>query len=126
MSFDWKDYHSLANELYGGQGNSSDEAANRSAISRAYYAAFHEALQHAPARISKSKSGSKHQQLIRHYKAGDKRERQVGRFLETLRDNRNAADYDSDIGGPRQCAFKAQHSLHLTDQVYNTLSEMHG
>ncbi|MBX3276441.1 MAG: hypothetical protein KF868_00425 [Acidobacteria bacterium] len=43
MVFDWKEYFSLAEEL----SQRSDEAARRSAISRAYYSAFNVARAHA-------------------------------------------------------------------------------
>lgn len=45
MSFDWREYLNLASILSG----NADEASQRTAISRAYYAVFHAATLHAKA-----------------------------------------------------------------------------
>ena len=51
MSFDWLEYLSLAHELVGlSPGAASHEARLRSAISRAYYAAFKMAFAYLSAR----------------------------------------------------------------------------
>jgi len=122
--FDWDDYLQLAEELHDQDDSTPQEAEERSAISRAYYAAFHDALQRAPRSIQEARS-RKHQKLIEHYKSGyTPKEQEVGRLLDTLRDNRNAADYDVDIGGPTQCAYKADTSIHLSRKISSKLSDL--
>jgi hypothetical protein len=41
-----------------------------------------------------------------------------------LRDNRNAADYGTNIGGPGQSVFKAEESLQLYRKICSTLAEL--
>lgn len=123
--FNWDDYLQLAEELHEQEDSNPQEAEERSAISRAYYAAFHDALQYAPARIQETRS-KKHQKLIDYYEGRRTQEEQeVGRLLESLRDNRNAADYDTDIGGPGQCVYKANASIHLSKKIMAKLSDLY-
>lgn len=123
--FDWEDYLQLAENLHEREGSAPQEAQERTAISRAYYAAFHDALQHAPPRVRNARR-KKHQKLIDHYEAGHTSEEQkVGRLLGALRDNRNKADYEAEIGGPAQCAFKADSSIHLSKKISSKLSEIY-
>ncbi|MHA1278053.1 MAG: hypothetical protein ACTSQ8_12760 [Candidatus Helarchaeota archaeon] len=91
MSFDWKNFVRLAEDLM----NHPDEASLRSAISRAYYGAFC---------ISRNKMGFKsyrgsdvHKEVIKHYQhSRDSREKFVGNTLDKLRRDRNDADYNED------------------------------
>jgi len=120
--FDWDEYFQLAEELH--ESDSLQEASERTATSRAYYAAFHRALQYAPRRVRNARR-DQHRKLIDHYKSGpSQRERTVGRQLEMLRDNRNAADYGTNIGGPGQSVFKAEESLQLYRKICSTLAEL--
>jgi uncharacterized protein (UPF0332 family) len=123
--FAWDDYLQLAEELHESDSTSVTEARERTATSRAYYAAFHRALEHAPKRI-KTAQRDKHRKLIDHYKKGyTETERAVGRKLKMLRDNRNAADYDADIGGAGQSVFKAGESIHLCKEICSALADLH-
>lgn len=123
--FDWEEYLQLAEDLHEQEEDTPQEAEDRSAISRAYYAAFHDALQHAPHSIQSARS-KKHRKLIDHYEAGHtSEEREVGRLLGTLRDNRNAADYDADVGGPAQCSYKADASIHLSKKISSKLADLY-
>ena len=91
MSFDWKDYVYLAEELLSRQ----EESALRSSISRAYYGVFC---------IARNKKGYKntteknvHQKVISEYKnSQDRKEQNIGRILDKLRESRNKADYNED------------------------------
>lgn len=91
MSFDWKDYVYLAEELLGRQ----EESALRSSISRAYYGVFC---------IARNKKGYKnytgsnvHLTVINAYKnSQDRNEQSIGQTLDKLRKSRNKADYNED------------------------------
>ena len=87
--FDWTGFLDLAEEL-AFRGN--DEAAHRSAISRAYYAAFHSGrayLEHHDIEISRS--GGAHRQIQRIFQTVDVAIRQD---LLRLHEWRKEADYD--------------------------------
>ena len=80
------------------------EARRRTIIGRAYYAAYHKALEHPASkdfafepgkRDSHGRYRGRHQQLIEILKQSkDPLIKNVGRKLETLRLRRNDADYD--------------------------------
>jgi uncharacterized protein (UPF0332 family) len=97
MSFDWKDYVYLAEELL----SRSKESCLRSSISRAYYGVFC---------ISRDKAGLKsyrprpkidpgvHAKVISTYKTSmDKDKKLIGLTLDELRRLRNKADYNGDM-----------------------------
>lgn len=89
--------------------NSEEDA--RAAASRAYFAAFQHALIH-PAVVSagyrRSNDGREHQNLIRFLKnSGAARLETAGLGLGRLRDLRNIADYNRDIGFTREMAEDA-------------------
>ncbi|MCK4416623.1 MAG: hypothetical protein KAV99_00460 [Candidatus Latescibacteria bacterium] len=91
MSFNWRDYVDLAEELL----NREEEACLRSSISRAYYGAFC---------IARNRKGYKnytgadiHWKVIDEYKnSSDRNEQDIGRILDKLRRSRNKADYNED------------------------------
>ncbi|HID28273.1 MAG TPA: hypothetical protein EYP22_10770 [Methanosarcinales archaeon] len=91
MSFDWKEYVYLAEELK----QHSDEKYLRTSVSRAYYGVFC---------ICRNQKGYKyytkgdvHQKTISTYKNSiDKGEKLIGKLLDDLRRQRNKADYDED------------------------------
>src|SRR4051794_14520887 len=74
-------------------------AHNRSAISRAYYAAFHVALMHLRANgFTFSKSDSRHNEVSRHLLwCDDKLVKAIGSELSDFRGVRNKADYDLEV-----------------------------
>lgn len=102
MSFDWAEYLNLAQELVGQTTiPSSKEAKLRSAISRAYYAAFCKARNHLRDReghvIPKKNT---HWYVIDQFNGSpDKLHRWVGRDLERMRRDRNKADYADMVSG---------------------------
>jgi len=102
VSFGWKDYINLAEDLL----DQSEESCFRSAVSRAYYGAFC---------IARNVKGFKdftganiHWKVINEYKnSSDKNERNIGRILDKLRRARNNADYNEDKPVTRGIAERA-------------------
>ncbi len=89
MSFNWRDYVSLAEEL----SNRTEESYLRSSISRAYYGVF--CIARDRKGYKKYPSSDVHWKVINEYKnSGDKTEQDIGRVLDKLRKSRNDADYD--------------------------------
>jgi uncharacterized protein (UPF0332 family) len=89
MSFNWTDYVNLADEL----SKDNRECCSRSSVSRAYYGVF------CIARNKKGFSGYResdlHKKVIEAYKSsGDRKERAIGQALDSLRKERNDADYE--------------------------------
>ena len=92
-AFDWIEYLTLAEEL----AKNTDEASLRSAISRAYYYAFHLALKRARANSFEYLSGEgTHTQLWRLFTASpDPDCIKLGHLAERLKENRRRADYEA-------------------------------
>jgi uncharacterized protein (UPF0332 family) len=124
MSFDWSEYLNLAQELTGqAVSPSSQEAKLRSAISRAYYAAFCKARNHL-----RDKEGlpiqkiDVHQYVRNRFKSSpDKVRKKVGENLNRMRKDRNKADYDDEV--PRLAAMTVK-TLKLADQVIRRLRNL--
>jgi len=97
MSFAWVEYLTLAEALVRQRGTLADaEACCRAAISRAYYAAFCAARNHARdvEGLVLSQTGDDHRQVILHYRrAADPVHQEVGELLFRLRRHRTQADY---------------------------------
>lgn len=96
LPFDWQDYYVLAKEL----SEREEEAALRSAISRAYYAAFCSAqikvMQRAPDLIGEEGQGS-HEVVWRWFRRQSNRSlAEIGVWGLRLRDDRVSADYRAD------------------------------
>lgn len=94
MSFNWSSYLALAKELAG----RSDEAAKRSAVSRAYYYAFHVANNHLKANnIAVDRNLGTHERVWRVYIESSTLEcRKIGSDGNRLRVSRRDADYKPD------------------------------
>lgn len=124
MSFDWSQYLTLAQELAGRpSASASPEARLRTAISRAYYAAFCKArnLLRDKDRVSIPKKDS-HQFVIDQFKNHSDRSRmKVGEDLHSLRRDRNRADY-SDTFQPNQQLISSD--LMLAQQALDTLNNL--
>lgn len=75
---------------------SGDPASSRSAISRAYYAAFHTAAKlQSEAGLPLHHTGKDHWTVARRFEAsGDNQLRILGSALQSLRGDRRAADYN--------------------------------
>jgi uncharacterized protein (UPF0332 family) len=96
-AFDWSQYLVLAKEL----GARSEEAALRSAVSRAYYAAYNTAKSFCDtAGVPIIDSGNLHRDLWTAFlKRGGRTFTSVYDKGERLRRKRTRADYDSEIFG---------------------------
>jgi len=99
MPFDWQEYLAVARFLKGqGGAGFSEEAAIRTLISRAYYAAYGHALRFSrdylgfvPGRLPEDRTQD-HGRLRGHLRK--RRRAFVASKLEQLRDWRNVSDYD--------------------------------
>ncbi|MBI5208125.1 MAG: HEPN domain-containing protein [Candidatus Firestonebacteria bacterium] len=98
MSFNWQEYITLANNLIKNPCSGNEESYYRSAISRAYYGVF------GIAKMFVIKSGvslppqNTHQFLINNYKnSSDSVRKKIGKNLDSLRRDRNKADYEDNI-----------------------------
>lgn len=91
MSFDWRGYLNLAVRL----GESADEASQRSAISRAYYAAFHCACGYVERVFSVrlTENGKAHKLVWLKLSEGSDDEQLAGNKGANLRESRRVADY---------------------------------
>lgn len=98
MPFDWREYLELARELIG-QGSSSypEEAAKRSAVSRAYYAAFCWARNYAEANwgFRRTSGAEDHKRLREHLRRQSRM--QLASNLNRLREWRNICDYGDEV-----------------------------
>ena len=111
--FDWREFLSLAESLADGALGTSltvirDEAAYRSAVSRAYYAAFGHARAYASQHFGfiPTNAPNDHQRLARHFQAHNMF--LVYWNLGKLRDRRNLCDYEDvvpDLGAEVQDAL---------------------
>lgn len=100
MAFDWKEYLELARFLQGQSGMTYwQEAASRSAVSRAYYAAYCHARNYARDREGFLPSGGPqdHGRVRGHFQASGRVS--IASDLDDLRRWRNDCDYDDVIAG---------------------------
>jgi hypothetical protein len=120
MPFDWSGYLALAADL---AARDDDEAAARSAISRAYYAALHRANERlavegiavSPLRI--------HFQVRRAFRTSlDPDRAVVGLDLDWLRDRRTQADYAAALDGDPTAL--AQAAVRRAQRVLDTLDDL--
>jgi len=95
MGFDWKEYLDLARFLAGQSDSYSHEAAHRSGVSRAYFAAYCHARDYATGQLGFTPSGGveDHGHLRQHYKS--RGQTAIAIDLDKLRQWRNQCDYDS-------------------------------
>jgi uncharacterized protein (UPF0332 family) len=112
----WRDYLSLATRLV----KENAEADWRTAVSRAYYAAFHTARQlFADLNFSVPRADRAHQYLVfRLSNSGESAVEQAGRNLDTLRRLRNRADYD---GVPALTQSQATAAVQLAETIIQEL-----
>ncbi len=101
MTFPWTDYLELADALLTNRGTfAQEEACCRSSISRAYYAVFCAARNHAIAveGLQLRGTGADHLDVQRHFEQASSRDHKtLGRLLSLLRRARNRADYDDEM-----------------------------
>lgn len=111
MSFDWTEYFVLAQDLAGqGVTSPTEEAKLRSAISRAYYAAFCKARNHLRDRegCSIPDTGEAHAKVRDIFRdSPDKQRTRIGTELNRLREDRRKADYDDSVNNLPNITTKA-------------------
>ena len=118
MAFDWSEYLTLAHELARRPG---EEAALRSAISRAYYSVYHRAgirLRQNKVPILPDPLGLHQRQWKVYTDHPDRRCKKIGYDGDRLRESRNRADYDDNIQNvPRE----AQSAMMLAMGIIGSL-----
>ncbi len=119
--FDWWEYLDLAKKLAGWSG---DEAALRSAVSRAYYAAYKSADEAFPGRLRTREQTSPHLDFWNSLKRGQTADEQsLGRFGLRLWGRRCMADYDNDVRVEWQ--KEAEMALGQAQEVKELLARTH-
>jgi len=124
MNFEWSDYLELARELAGQTASpAGTEARLRSAISRAYYAAFCKCRNHLPDVGTQLPQGPAIHQFVRdEFKdSTDKKRKKIGNDLDRLRADRNKADYDDSISGLGKMVYM---DIELAEQIINALGRL--
>ena len=97
MAFDWQEYLLVTRYLSGGSFPFSREAAARTAVSRAYYAAFHHALTYAVRHLRFEPQGraADHGALMARFR--ERNMRPLADGLRRLRGWREQCDYDDEV-----------------------------
>lgn len=121
--WDWTGYLDLARTLHATE--SAGESEYRCAVSRAYYAAFHEAhhwLESNDPTFSQTGSGQDHEVVWRaHEVSPDQRRKDIALQGRRLRRLRNVADYRAVMPKPqreaRRCVKRATEVLDLLNQL---------
>ena len=118
--FDWVEYLELAERLVAWRG---DPAAERSAISRAYYAAFHTARTYFLMRGGRlAYQGGDHGLIANWFKdSGDGELRRIGFDIERLRRVRRVADYDERFA---HLSSEAQAAVTLARRTVDAISRL--
>jgi uncharacterized protein (UPF0332 family) len=127
MRFDWTDFLTFAEALQlTPDSPGPPEAALRSAASRAYYAAFHHALDLACKEgFGPSFQASDHKQVQDHFrncKPPDRIRQKIARELERLCDQRRQADYDAVLH--KEPVSLAAHAIGMARSVLGNLNSL--
>ena len=127
MNFDWTGFLLLAEALQSSpDAPGPPEAAFRSAASRAYYAAFHCALNRACKEgYTPYYSGSDHEKVQAHfrdYRPSDQIRRKVALELDRLYDHRRKADYSDVLD--RQPSSLACQAIGMAKSVLKNLDSL--
>ncbi len=119
MVFNWAQYLVLAEELVL---RGDDEAALRSAVSRAYYAAFCKARNHLRQRgESVPRTDDFHKAMWDKYRgAAGQRYKSIGTIGDRLRRRRNKADYDDEFP---ELLVVAQETVAMARRLLGDLGE---
>ena len=119
MGFAWKDYLDLAGYLQTQPTGACCEAALRSAVSRAYYAAFCHGRNYALAKLQyqPSYSSQDHVQLRQHFTSCGMG--LVARRLDALRQWRNQCDYQDSLTA--NLANMVAQAIRKAEEVINNL-----
>ena len=127
MSYDWTDFLKLAASLAANPDSPGPrEAALRSAASRAYYAAFHQAFDHAVGEgFSPAYAGDDHKRVqahFRRYTPPSKIRRKIAQELDRLLALRHKADYRNDIG--KRPESLASHAIGMAKRIIENLKSL--
>jgi uncharacterized protein (UPF0332 family) len=123
MSFSWENFLSVAELLSNADSGADHEACLRSAVSRAYYAAFGSARSHArERRLQTRQSAAEHGEVSVFFaqKYGE-RGGEIAKILSRLRTNRNIADYDDDCADAEGLSVE---SITYARRVLNLLATL--
>lgn len=115
MGYAWKHYLCFARELLENSKYSDPSTNYRVAISRAYYAAFHVALEFREKyNLPNGKVGATHERLANAYKTMQRKDKAfqdtckgIGNRLDRLREDRRCADYEGNWECKEEAAKKA-------------------
>jgi uncharacterized protein (UPF0332 family) len=127
MSYDWVEFLELAESLESNPDSTGPrEAALRSAASRAYYAAFHQAMDHAIREgFSPAYTGDDHrrdQTYFRRHSPPSKIRRKIAQELDRLLAERHKADYRNDIG--KRPESLASHAIGMATRIIENLRSL--
>ena len=126
MSFNWAEFLTLADALLRDPNSPGpEEAALRSAISRAYYAAFCSGRNFARDKENFVPQGTAedHKRLSVHFRKNrDRTRKKIATDLNRLRDYRNRADYDDVL--PGRPISLAQSSVAVARNVLKALNSL--
>ena len=115
MSFRWEEYFILAKEL----SQKGSEAATRSAISRAYYAAYHVARRHPGSKGATATQSGSHGAVWRALReSSDKNWRKAGNQGRDILENRHKADYDDVVP---ELVRKMHSTIRMTEEILRLL-----
>lgn len=123
MKFDWSEYFNLAKELIDSDTN---EAKQRSSISRAYYAAFCLARNYLRdyLEIKPRSDENKHKFVAEKFQHHDRKNQkmiEIGRDLSRLRSDRNKADYEDTL---LNLTNKNKSALKIAENIINKINEL--
>lgn len=124
MSYDWIEFLQLAESMESSPDSPGPrEAALRSAASRAYYAAFHRALEYAIKEgFSPAYTGDDHKRVQAHFRRSSppsKARRRIALELDRLLAERHKADYRNDIG--KRPESLASHAIGMARRIIQNL-----
>jgi len=126
MSFDWAEFLTLAEALLRDPNSPGpEEASLRSAISRAYYAAYCSArnLARDGGEITLTHTGRDHWLVQKHFQdSPNPVRRKIGADLDRLRDYRRQADYKDSLDD--SAGSQAGFSVRVARNVLKTLSSL--
>jgi len=119
MPFDWSAYRAVAETLK----DNADEASQRSAISRAYYCAYHQAINHLAEHhhFQISEDRPAHDQVWREFSGKGLSYREVWNKGDKLKKLRVDADYRSDVTISVETTAT---SLKLADRIVECLQQI--
>jgi uncharacterized protein (UPF0332 family) len=126
MAFNWEDFLTFAENLYTNPDIPGPrEAALRSAISRAYYAAFRAAMelgkQNGFIATSRGEDHHKIREHFRNSKPKHQKKSDISVQLDRLYDLRRKADYENSLTKPENSAYSA---IGMAKKVFQCINEL--